>query len=236
LDFESLPDAERLSARAADEIVREVRAKPDLGLVAATGASPVGTYAALSEIARREPGLFARLRVTKLDEWGSLAMDDPASCEATLRRQVLDPLGVAADRYLGFASDALDPGAECARVQTALAAFGAQDIALLGLGLNGHVGFNEPAESLRPHAHVARLSETSLGHPMLTEARRRPTHGLTLGMADLLACRRVLLLVSGAHKREALARLRRAEITPAFPASFLWLHPRVTCLCDAVAG
>ena len=106
---------------------------------------------------------------------------------------------------------------------------------MLGLGVNGHLGFNEPGPHLHPYAHVARLSADSLRHAMLDQARTRPTHGLTLGMADLLQARQVLLLVSGAAKSGPLRKLLAGEITTDFPASLLWLHPNVTLLCDVWA-
>ena len=101
--------------------------------------------------------------------------------------------------------------------------------------MNGHLAFNEPASFLQPHAHVATLSRASLRHAMLNETNGRPKFGLTLGIADLLQARRVLLVVSGASKREPLKKLLRGEITTRFPGSFLQLHPDVTLLCDEAA-
>jgi galactosamine-6-phosphate isomerase len=105
----------------------------------------------------------------------------------------------------------------------------------LGLGRNGHLGFNEPAEILNPHAHVAHLSEASLGHPMLEQSSVRPTYGLTLGMSDLMESRQILLIVTGTAKREPLERLLSGQITTRFPASMLQMHPNVLLLSDAAA-
>ncbi len=235
MNFQTVEDYDVLSASAAQTVEVEARLRPGLILVAAAGASPLGTYRALGQRALREPSPLGQIRIVKLDEWAGLAMDDPASCELSLRAHLLRPLRIPEAHYLGFAGDAADPALECTRVAARLSDWGPADLAVLGLGRNGHLGFIEPAVAFPPHAHVARLSETSLGHAMLAEARGPVRHGLTLGMADLLACRRVLLLVSGAHKRAALARLRRSAVTCEFPASFLWLHPQVTCLCDRAA-
>src|SRR5262249_48201744 len=106
------------------------------------------------------------------------------------------------------------------------------DLCVLGLGVNGHIGMNEPAPSLQPEAHVARLAATSLRHSMLKNSRRAPTYGLTLGMAEILSSREILLLVSGANKRQPLRRLMSRELTTEFPASFLWLHPNWILFCD----
>jgi galactosamine-6-phosphate isomerase len=97
------------------------------------------------------------------------------------------------------------------------------------------LGFNEPAGELQPHAHVAKLSDESRKHAMLAAARSSPTYGLTLGMADLLLSREILLVVSGHTKAAPLRRLMEGKISTDFPASFLWLAPRVTLYCDAEA-
>lgn len=227
-------DHESLSHAAADWLIERIRTRPDALLCAASGSTPHRTYELLAKHGAVEPRLFDRLRLIKLDEWGGLPMDDPATCEAHLRSTLVTPLALA-ERYEAFQSDA-SPEGECERVAAWLREHGPIDLGVLGLGLNGHLGFNEPAESLHAHAHVAQLSETSLTHAMLSQSELRPTHGLTLGMADLLQSREILLLVSGEAKRTALARLLRDEITPQFPASFLALHPRVTLFCDRAAS
>ena len=230
--FDVYRDYEEMSRRAAEVIVGEVRRKPDLLLCAATGGTPTRTYELLGERAREERGLFGRLRVFKLDEWCGLEMDDPATCESYLRRHLIEPLGVSEDRYFGFRSNPLDAGEECRRVEKLLETVGPIDVCVLGLGVNGHLGFNEPGESLTPGAHVAALSESSMGHPMLREARGTVRYGLTLGIGDVMRSRSVLLLVNGGHKREAFGRLREGRVTTVFPASLLWAHGDVRCMCD----
>ena len=162
-------------------------------------------------------------------------MDDPATCEHQLRTTLVTPLDLAA-QYTAFNSQPRDPEAECARIAGWLNQNGPIDICVLGLGVNGHIGFNEPAESLQRHAHLAKLSDASLGHAMLHQSRQRPTYGITLGMADILRSREILVVVSGPAKREALGRLLSAKITTAFPASLLYLHSQVTLICDVAAS
>jgi galactosamine-6-phosphate isomerase len=231
-------DHESLSRQAAERIVNALARKPDLLLCAAGGSTPVRTYELLAAHHQRAPEMFTSLRVIKLDEWGGLAMDDPGSCENQLRANLILPLRISADRYSGFKSNPADPGAECERIHGRQASEGPIDLCVLGLGLNGHVAMNEPAPALRPFAHVARLTESSLRHPMLASSRVTPTYGLTLGIAEILASREILLLVSGANKNRPLDRLLTREISTEFPASFLWLHPNWTLLCDrdAAAG
>jgi galactosamine-6-phosphate isomerase len=229
------PTHEEMSRQAAELILANLRENPRLLLGAATGSTPTRTYELLAETARREPALFREMRLVKVDEWGGLAMDDPATCEVYLRKKLVEPLGISSDRYIAWNSNSPDPKAECIRIGLAVRERPI-DLCVLGLGVNGHLAFNEPGSSLATRPHLARLSATSLGHPMLRESRGKPTFGLTLGMADILHSRRILLLVSGRHKAEQLWRLINDAISTQFPASFLQLHSNLTILCDAAAA
>lgn len=227
---------ESMSRRAVDRILAALTAKPDLLLCAAGGGSPARTYQLLAEHHQHKPAAFARLRILKLDEWGGLRMDDPGSCETQLRTTLIAPLGLTGDRCFGFNNEAAEPEAECERIRKRLAVEGPIDLCLLGLGVNGHIAMNEPAASLQPFAHVAQLTEHSLRHPMLANSKTKPTHGLTLGLAEILISHEILLLVSGASKRAPLQRLLQRDLTTEFPASLLWLHANCTVLCDREAA
>jgi galactosamine-6-phosphate isomerase len=230
------PDEESMSVAVAARMASEVRLKGNSLICLATGASPKRTYELVAAHARAEPDLYAQARWVKLDEWGGLAMDDPASCENFLRRVLLAPLAVPPERYFGWESQPADAAAECRRVAAWLTLHGPIDIEVLGLGENGHLGFNEPASQLQPGPHVAQLSSASLAHSMLGRRRGRVAYGLTLGMEDILGARRILLLVSGRRKARQLLRLATDEISPQFPASMLRLYPAVSVFCDAAAA
>jgi len=236
LSIEVCHDHEALSRKAARRIRNVLARKPDSLLCAAGGATPLRTYQLLAEHHTREPEAFGKMRLVKLDEWGGLEMNDPGSCENQMQTLLLAPLRIPAERYFGFDSNPADPEADCERVRRRLAAEGPIDLCVLGLGLNGHLAMNEPAASLKPASHIARLAEATLAHPMLAKAKSPPTYGLSLGMAEILASRQILVLVGGTKKREPLRRLLRPEITTEFPASFLWLHPKCTLLCDRDAA
>jgi galactosamine-6-phosphate isomerase len=228
------PDHEAMSRAAADLLAEQISRNPDTLLCLATGATPMRSYELLA--ARRETGagLFNRLRVLKLDEWGGIPMENPATCESFLRKSFIGPLGLES-RYIGFHSQPENAAAECDRIRLWLAGNGPIDLCVLGLGVNGHLGFNEPADALQPHAHVATLSAESLKHSMIAKEHVKPKFGLTLGMADLLQARQILLVVNGHSKRAALKQLLSGRISTDFPASFLWLHGNVTLFCDQAA-
>ena len=228
-------DYEAMSVSAADFIEEQLIELPRLLLCASAGGSPTGCYEQLAERNQKTPKLCSQLRVLQIDEWGGLEPEHPATCRSYLERYLLQPLKIGSDRFERFQSDAVDQEAECERIQSWLAANGPIDICLLGLGLNGHIALNEPANEMLPGVHVSKLARSSLTHGMLKDLARKPRYGLTLGLADILSSRTILLLVSGESKEAVLRRLLEPRISPRFPASFLWLHPHVTIICDRAA-
>lgn len=225
-------DYESLSLRAGSLVISEITQKRDLLLCAATGSSPIGLYDALVTRSRTDRALFAALRIIKLDEWVGLLENDPGSCEQYLRTRLLDPLGISPARYIALTSAPSEPEEECKRIRSELEQHGPIDVCVLGLGINGHIGFNEPGPVLLPRCHVARLSDDSRRHAMVRFADRTPHFGLTLGMQEILAAKRIILLVAGAGKQQAIAGVLSGEVTTTLPASFLWLHHNVDCLID----
>jgi galactosamine-6-phosphate isomerase len=227
-----LADHEAVSRHAAEWLIDHLHRNPSALICLAAGSTPTRTYELLAQAGAKEPTLFKHCRILKLDEWGGLPPGNPATCDFQLRTTLVSPLNLT-ERYVTFESDPPDPDAEAERIAKWLDQNGPIDISVLGLGINGHLGFTEPAEYLQPFAHVAQLSQESLAHAMLTKTSVRPTYGLTLGMADLIQSRHILLLVTGPTKREPLQRLLSGRITTEFPASMLQLHPDVQLLCDA---
>jgi galactosamine-6-phosphate isomerase len=228
------PDHEAVSRHAAETLVARLRENPYALLCLAAGSTPIRTYELLAEAGAKDSALFKHCRIIKLDEWGGLPPGNQATCDVQLRTALVSPLNLA-ERYVAFESNPTDPDAECARIADWLDQNGPIDISVLGLGINGHLGFTEPAEYLQPFAHVAQLSQASLSHAMLAQSSIRPKYGLTLGMADLIQSRHIVLLVTGSTKREPLARLLTGKISTDFPASMLQLHNDVEILCDTAA-
>lgn len=221
---------EELSRTAKDIIIREIKNKKNLLLCTATGGSPTETYDLLAHEYKDKPDLFDQLRILKLDEWGGIPMQHPATCESYLKAHLLQALQIPNSRYFGFYSNPADPLQECINIQNKLEQEGPIDLCILGLGMNGHLAFNEPADFLHPHCHVATLSAMSLEHPMAAEMQEKPPYGLTLGMADILQSKMILILINGQQKRTIVSKFLSQRITSQLPASFLWLHPHVICL------
>ena len=230
MDIKFVKDKETMAAMASSVIAEAIRQKPNLLLCAATGNSPTETYKEL--ISQKGNFDSSQLRIIKLDEWGGVSIDDPQTCEQYLQQYLIRPLDVSPERYFAFQSNSENPINELARIQTILAVNGSIDICVLGLGLNGHIAFNEPSEQLEPNCHIATLSKQSMQHSMASEMDTKPIYGLTLGMADILQSKLIIMLVSGQNKKDIIAKFLSKQITTQIPASFLWLHKNVQCFID----
>jgi glucosamine-6-phosphate deaminase len=228
-------DAAELATRAADEIASQLRAKPDLSLMAATGNTPMGAYA---ELAKRKSAATLEtwgLRVAQLDEYLGVGDDDPRSLHRWLETSLTGPLGVTSDRLIRFDGNAADPHADCAAFDAAVANWGGIDLTVLGLGPNGHLGFNEPPSSADALTRVITLTPASLiSNAAYWGGLAVPHRAVTAGMKLILASKRVLLLVSGAHKREILRRTLTEPVTPDLPASLL-RFATLTVIADQAA-
>lgn len=226
---------ETLSRVAAELVVSTVAWTKNAMLCLSTGRTPTRTCALVQELIS-ERGIDVRaLRVRALNEFVGLPANDPGLSGAWLRRHVLDPLKVAPERFAGFTSDAMDMHAECGRMRDHVRDHGPADLAVLGLGANGHLSFNEPGETLAASVHIADLDASTRQHSLLEEAGHVPDKAFTLGIGDLMTSRQVVLLASGANKAEQMRQLMTRDISTRFPASLLWLHPHAICLCDREA-
>jgi galactosamine-6-phosphate isomerase len=225
-------DYAKMSQQAAALLLADLQQKKDLLVCAATGGSPEGMYAEISTVFQQEPTLFADLRILKLDEWGGIPLSDPNSCHSYLETHVLNPLQIKAERYTAFNSEVDDLEVECRRIQSAIDQLGGIDVCVLGLGKNGHLGFNEPADFLHKDCHIAHLSPLTLQHNMTQTMSQTPTFGMTVGMQAILQAKKIILLITGTGKQAVAQTLLSGRISTQLPASLLWLHSGVECLID----
>ncbi|WP_431129323.1 galactosamine-6-phosphate isomerase [Flagellimonas flava] len=222
-------DIMKMGQHATSIFLDELTIKPNLLLCAATGSSPLPIYQRLSMEAKKNPVQFEQLRIIPLDEWIGLSGVE-GSCRAYLEEQLLRPLKIPSSQYFAFKPLAGNLEEECFRIQAILDKQGPIDLCVLGLGRNGHLGLNEPSDILKPHCHIADLTLESQQHQMLKGSSQKPTRGITLGMEDILASKRIILLISGAGKEEAKKQFFSQVIHPRCPASYLWKHNNVDCL------
>lgn len=230
-------DYAAVSRAAADYVADFVRAKPDAVLVFPTGNTPLGLYQELAD--RRQAGTFdgTRLQVFLLDEYWDIAAADPRSLYAWLVQSCLEPLGIPTQNVVRLPTQTANVVAACRAYDQQLAAAGGLDLAILGLGPNGHLGYNDPPAAGDAPTRLLTLTESSIaGAASYFGGRDRvPPQAITCGMQQLLAAKQILLIVNGAHKQEILRQSLQGPITPAVPASYLQQAANVTVIVDQAA-
>ncbi|MDQ3694429.1 MAG: glucosamine-6-phosphate deaminase [Chloroflexota bacterium] len=216
-------DAAAMSALAADRIIQTITATPDAALLVATGSSPLGAFEIVARRARVEGIKTARLRIFQLDEYLNLAAGDRRLLYGWMQRAVLDPLAIPEANVVRLPSIVADEARVRRDYEAAVAAAGGFDLAILGLGPNGHLGFNEPPSGPEAPTRVVELTLESVvsnstywGGPDQT-----PRQAITAGLDLILAARRILLIVPGTHKRAILHLAVSGPETPEVPASYL---------------
>ena len=214
--MKGMPTADDVARAVADRVAALLAEKPGAALVLPAGATPRPLYAELVRRALAGALDLAHAHVFQLDEYVGPGADDPRSFHAFLRRELLGRVSRAPGRDHLLDGAASDPRAAIASHAADLAALGGADLVLLGLGRNGHVGFNEPGAGPDQPAALVELAEaTRAGAAAAWAPAPPPERGITLGLADLRAAREVLVLVTGAGKREVLAAWRAGAELPA---------------------
>ena len=230
-------DYAAMSRRAANLISAEVIRKPDCVLGLATGSTPVGTYELLAEWNREGDLSFKDVTTVNLDEYKGLSPDHDQSYRWFMNKNLFDRTDIDKSRtYVpdGLASDAQ---AECLRYDKLVESLGYADLQLLGLGRNGHIGFNEPGGSFIKPTHVVDLTESTIeaNSRFFKSAADVPRQALTMGMGCIMMAKRILIVASGEDKAEAVYNVVCGPITPQCPGSILQLHRDVVLVADRAA-
>jgi glucosamine-6-phosphate deaminase len=229
--WESFPDYEALSARAAELFLGAIREQPSIVLGLPTGRTPLGMYERVVDECSREYHCFRDVVTFNLDEYAGISCDHPGSYCAFMAHVLFDHVDVDARNTHIPDGTAPDLDAECVRYERAIAGAGGLGVTFLGLGSNGHIAFNEPGTPWTSRTRVVELTEsTRAANAALFPGQAVPGHAITMGIATILASRKIVLLASGARKRAAIERLRSGEQSVGFPASALWTHDDVTVL------
>ena len=230
-------NGEAFSQLGADFIAGFLAERPDASLLVATGNTPMGIY---EELARRyQDGDLdtSQARVFQLDEYLGLDEDDFRSLYGWTKRSFVDPLGISSERVTRLIADDGDPEGACLRYDADIDAVGGIDLAILGLGPNGHLGFNEPPSSADAPTRVVSLPEASLESNAVYWGGRDqvPLQAMTAGMNVILAARQILLVAAGARKQKILQQTMAGPMTPDVPSSWLQGAANVTILTDRAA-
>lgn len=216
---------EEMSERAAEDLHLILQSLDKPLICVASGASPAGLYRELVHLVKSSATDTSAWYFLGLDEWKGMDGSDEGSCRYQLNQQLFHPLKTAEDRICFFDGRAKDIVIECQRVEDFIRQFECIDVAILGIGVNGHIGMNEPGTPAALRSHVANIhaSAQQIGQKYFKEPRQLDT-GLTLGITTLLESRRLMLLASGENKAKSVSEMLYAPQSEALPASLLRDH------------
>ena len=230
-------DYNDMSRKAANIISAQIIMKPDCVLGLATGSSPEGTYAQLVEWYKKGDLDFSQVTSVNLDEYRGLSGDNDQSYRYFMNTHLFDHVNI--DKSRTFVPNGLEPDSEkaCREYDAVVEATGGVDLQLLGIGHNGHIGFNEPAKEFCKNTQCVDLTESTI------EANKRffekeedvPRQAYTMGIGTIMKAKKILLVASGKDKAEIVKKAFFGPVTPSVPASILQFHPDVTVVCDAAA-
>jgi len=232
-------DERALARQEAARISDALKAKPDLVLGLPTGRTPVRLYHEIGTLFSHGKIDFSRATTFNLDEFFGIPSSHEGSYRTFMEQHLFSRVNLASARINFLNGGAPDPEAECRRYEEAIAAAGGIDLQLLGIGTNGHIGFNEPARELASRTHRVTLKASTrrsnsalFGH----DVARVPTEALSMGMATIFHARQIVLLATGKSKARCIERLVHGPLTPKLPASFLQLHRDLELVLDTAAS
>lgn len=225
--------SDSLAQFAAAQILEQVKQKPDSVLCLASGETPKLTYALAVEGAKQQRVDFSRTTIFALDEWVGIDTTNIGSCHYFLSENFLTPLKIQANQFHFFDGLAKNPQEVCDAISAKLAALGGLDLILVGVGLNGHIGFNEPGAPLASHARVSDLDPITIevGQKYFAE-RTTLSKGMTMGLADFFGARTAILMATGKKKAVIMKQAIEGDVSNAVPASLTRQHKNCYVLLD----
>ncbi len=228
---------EEMSIEAAAILKEQITQKPDSVLGFATGSTPIGVYKRLIEMYERKEIDFKDIKSFNLDEYYPIAPNDPQSYHYFMEENLFNHINIDRNNTHIPDGQTKDPESECDNYEKAIAEHGGVDLQILGIGRNGHIGFNEPGQLLNAKTHLTALTEDTIdaNSRFFEDSSLVPTHAITMGIATILSSKKIVLLASGRSKRNVVNLLLSNDITTGNPGSMLKVHHDVTLICDEEA-
>ncbi len=230
-------DYDELSSKAAQIVAEQLKAKPDSVLGLATGATPVGMYRILVQMNRKKEIDFSKVKSFNLDEYYPISDANTQSYHYFMKENLFSKIDILPENTHILNGLADDPEAECERFEEMIESSGGIDLQVLGIGQNGHIGFNEPSVTLNSKTHLTPLTESTINANSRFFERYEdvPRQALTMGMGTIFRAKKIILLASGENKNKVVSELMNSDINTSVPATMLKLHPDVTLICDKTA-
>ena len=230
-------DYEEMSRKAAGIVSAQIIMKPDCVLGLATGSTPVGLYKQLIEWYRNGDLDFSGVRTVNLDEYKGISRENDQSYYYFMHQNLFDHVNIPAGNT--HLPDGMEPdsGKECRRYEELIQSMGSVDLQLLGIGHNGHIGFNEPADAFDKLVHCVNLTQSTIeaNKRFFASAEEVPRQAYTMGIQTIMRSKKILIIANGEGKADIVRDAFFGPITPMVPASVLQLHNDVTLVADEAA-
>ncbi|WNS75047.1 glucosamine-6-phosphate deaminase [Bacillus sp. DTU_2020_1000418_1_SI_GHA_SEK_038] len=225
---------EEMSKKAAEIMIDRIRNNPEITLGLATGSTPKGVYQKLIEDHVQHMTSYKKITTVNLDEYVGIDEHDPNSYHYFMKEQLLDHIDIPASQTHLPNGMAENLHEECSKYEALIDSFGGIGLQLLGIGENGHIGFNEPGTPFSSKTHMIKLEEDTrrANARFFNSLEEVPTHAVTMGIATIMASKEIILLASGKSKANAIHQLINGEIHESIPASALKNHPNFTIIAD----
>lgn len=229
---------EQIGIAAGNYMCGQVLQKPNSVLGLATGSTPLKPYSQMIELYKKGVVDFSKVTTFNLDEYVNLDVNDKNSYHSFMHENLFDHINIPKENINFLDGNAEDPEEECRRYEEKIKAAGGIDIQLLGIGSNGHIAFNEPADCFQRWSHVVTLKESTVkdNSRFFKSIEEVPTQAVTMGIGSIMQAKKILIIAIGENKAKAIKQLIDGNVTPMCPASVLQFHTDVTLMLDKAAA
>ncbi len=238
MNIYTVQNYEALCTKSADLISELIQSKPNCNLGLATGSTPLGIYEELVKRYKNGSLDFSKAKSFNLDEYWGLSQEHPCSYSYYMRQNLFDHINMPEPQRNIPSGTASSAQSECFLYDQKISEAGHLDLLILGIGRNGHIGFNEPAQAFNMETHLVELDTVTRqdNARYFKTYEKIPSHAITMGIQSIMNAKQILLIASGSGKTEALSKMRNGQIDPSLPASILQLHENVTVIQDVDAA
>lgn len=229
---------EQIGIAAGNYMCGQVLQKPNSVLGLATGSTPLKPYSQMIELYKKGVVDFSKVTTFNLDEYVKLDVNDKNSYHSFMHENLFDHINIPEENINFLDGNAEDPEEECRRYEEKIKAAGGIDIQLLGIGSNGHIAFNEPADCFQRWSHVVTLKKSTVkdNSRFFKSIDEVPTQAVTMGIGSIMQAKKILIIAIGENKAKAIKQLIDGNVTPMCPASVLQFHTDVTLMLDKAAA
>lgn len=234
MEIIKVKDSDELGRKAAEIVIETIKGKENPVLGLATGSTPEKLYANLVEKCNTGEITFKNAVTFNLDEYVGLTIDDPQSYHYYMDKHLFDGIDIQKENTHVLDGEAEDLQKECDSFEQLIKDAGEMDLQILGLGLNGHIGFNEPGTAFDSRTHIVELEQSTIeANSRFFESKEDvPTKALTMGIGTIMDAKKILFIVQGEQKADILKAVVHGEVTENIPASVLQQHPNVVLITD----